>query len=150
MTPIGTIRTLDSNPNFNFRDLNRFSVGFDKILDHMMSRVDSSNYPPYNIIRVSDDSYKIELALAGFRENEINVTVRDSVLTVTAEKSSSEESVDYLYKGIGYRSFSRPFNLTDYVEVVEAKFSNGILTIVLERHVPESSKPRQIPVKIEN
>lgn len=151
MTNIGRISQLDNHPGFNFRDLNRFAVGFDRIFDQMLSRSEAttSGYPPYNIIRMSENTYRIELALAGFSEPEVSVSVQSGVLTVRAEKTPTTETVEYLYKGIGCRSFTKTFQLSDHLEVLKATFSNGVLTIDLERQIPESQKPRLIPLTVQ-
>jgi len=134
--------------SFDLTPFYRNNVGIDRLLDTMMNRLDTNNtgYPPYNVIRLSEDSYKIEIALAGFDEKEIDVTVKDGFLMISAEKTD-EAVTEYLYKGIGCRAFSKSFQLSDYVEVVGAKFSNGILTVSLERHMPEAAKPRKIAIE---
>ncbi len=134
--------------SFDLTPFYRNNVGIHRLLDTMMNRLDTNNtgYPPYNVIRLSEDSYKIEIALAGFDEKEIDVTVKDGFLMISAEKTD-ETVTEYLYKGIGCRAFSKSFQLSDYVEVVGAKFSNGILTVSLERHMPEAAKPRKIAIE---
>lgn len=134
--------------SFDLTPFYRNTVGIDRLLDSMMNRLDANNtgYPPYNVIRLSEDSYRIEVALAGFAEKEIDITVKDGFLMITAEKTD-EAVTEYLYKGIGCRSFSKSFQLSDYVEVVGATFSNGILTVALERHMPEAMKPRKIAIE---
>lgn len=134
--------------SFDLTPFYRNTVGIDRLLDSMMNRLDTNNtgYPPYNVIRLNEDSYLIEVALAGFDEKEIDITVKDGFLMITAEKTE-EAATEYLYKGIGCRAFSKSFQLSDYVEVVRATFSNGILIVALERHMPEAMKPRKIAIE---
>lgn len=141
-----------------FKDMNRFMIGVDnqfnrlnKIADMVKSPM--ANFPPYNIIRSSETSYSIEMAVAGFDPSEIDIEVNDGRLIVSSKiKSDSEqqgkdESVDYLYRGIAKRSFTRTFVLDEHVEVREASFMNGMLTIQLEYVVPEHMKPRKVEIK---
>jgi molecular chaperone IbpA len=116
-----------------------------------MSNLNSNEagYPPYNVVKLDDDSFVIELAVAGFSKNSIDITVQDSVLNIEGEQETddrSDEETNYLYKGISSRKFRRTFNLADYVEVKDATVKDGVLKVILERHVPEELKPRTIPV----
>ena len=113
-----------------------------------MQRADGEDhYPPYNIERLSEDSYQISLALAGFSPDEITVTAEQNVLTVEGRKSDTATR-DYLYQGISARHFKRTFNLADYVKVEGARFENGLLLIKLIREIPEAMKPRRIPIGV--
>jgi molecular chaperone IbpA len=117
----------------------------------MLNRIEHSNsttnYPPYNIIKIDDDNYKIEVAVAGFTKGEINVQTHDGQLIITGEKQDQEVAdVNYLHSGIGNRKFLRTFELSDYVEVASAEVKDGILTVDLERHVPETMKPKTIDI----
>lgn len=136
--------------SFDFAPLYRSSVGFDQIAN-MMDRVLSSDgaapsYPPYNIEKLNDDSYRISIAVAGFSDDDLNVEVRDKALIVSARKSGEDEGKTYLHRGIATRAFERRFHLADHVHVTGAAHSDGMLHIELERQVPEALKPRQITI----
>jgi len=136
---------------FDLTPFNRATVGFDRvfdILDRQFANSVSTTYPPYNIIKEGEDSYKIEVAVAGFREDELDITVKDYTLTVIGEQKRDEntEGPTYLHKGISARSFTRPFTLGDHVEVKSASVQNGLLVISLEREVPEAAKPKKIAI----
>lgn len=139
-----TLRSLD------IPTLHKHAIGFDSIFDRLLSTTanQTTNYPPYNIIKQTDDKYVLELATAGFREGEIDVTVEKSTLIVTGNKiaSQTEDSAEYLHRGISARSFQRTFTIGEYVEVVGASVEDGILTIELERIVPEEKKPKKIAI----
>jgi len=114
-------------------------------------RLDSQdNYPPYDIVRTGEDTYRISLALAGFAPNEIAITAQQNKMTVTGRKADDESNAkpdhEYLYQGISARAFVRQFNLEDHVEVEHASFENGLLQIELARKVPEAMKPRRIEI----
>lgn len=127
----------------------RHAVGFDRLFDDINrnwanSRTD--NYPPYNIGKVSETEYVIEVAVAGFGETEIDVEVKDSVLTIKGEKDSQDTELEWVHKGISSRTFNRTFTLADNVEVKSATVKNGILTVALEVIVPEEQKPKKIQI----
>jgi molecular chaperone IbpA len=133
---------------FDIPTLNRNFIGIDRLLDRMLVNGQTSEgYPPYNVVKLDDDNFEIELAVAGFGKKDIEVTVHNGVLTVEGSTDAGESNREYLHKGISSRKFRRTFNLADHVEVKDATVQDGILSIVLERHVPEELKPRQIPVK---
>jgi molecular chaperone IbpA len=137
------MNTIDLSP------LYRNSVGFDRlaqILDSAL-RTDSSisGYPPYNIEMLDENKYAITLAVAGFSEDELDIKVDHGVLSVRGEKANNEEH-KYLHQGIANRAFERKFNLADYVEVVDASLSNGLLTINLVKEIPEAMKPKKIAI----
>jgi molecular chaperone IbpA len=124
----------------------RSTVGFDRVFDLLdnSSRWGGDEvYPPYNITRVGDDRYEVALALAGFTPEELTITAEQNVLTVTGHKADHDDR-HYLYRGISARPFRRVFNLADHVEVQEASFADGLLTITLMRRIPEAMKPRKI------
>lgn len=140
----------------NLDSLVKNAIGVDRFMQDVMHRLDnvnSGNYPPYNIILIDDDKYSLEIALAGFSKDDIEVSVENGQLTVsskTVEETHDEdenESVKYLYKGISSRSFVRTFTLGEHIEVVGASMENGILHVALDRIVPEALKPKQIEVK---
>ncbi|MFV2054844.1 MAG: Hsp20 family protein [Thiohalomonadales bacterium] len=137
--------TLDLTP------LYRSSVGF----DHLESLLDNAyrtghvatSYPPYNIERSDEDRYAVTLALAGFSQDEIDISVEAGVLTIKGEKREEEkDSHRYLYQGIASRTFERKFNLADHVEITGAKLDNGLLTIELKQQMPEAMKPKHIEI----
>jgi molecular chaperone IbpA len=138
---------------YDFAPLWRSSVGFDRVFDLLndTQRLDSQdNYPPYDIVRTGEDTYRISLALAGFSPDDIAITAQQNRLTVTGRKAErpSGPTLDheYLYQGISARPFERQFNLEDHVEVERASFENGLLQIELARKIPEAMKPRQIQI----
>jgi molecular chaperone IbpA len=147
MTRELTLRSLD------IPSIHKFGIGFDSILDELMrvnAQQTNTNYPPYNIVKHSEDAFAIELAVAGFREGDINITLEKNVLTIKGEQTESldelEKEVEYVHRGISARNFDRTFTLADYVEVLGAKAENGILTIELERQVPEEQKPKTVAI----
>lgn len=134
---------------FDYTPFTRSTVGFDRlfdVLDRQFSNSVSTSYPPYNIIKTGEDSYQIEIAVAGFREDELDITVKDYVLSVTGEQKRDEEEVNYLHKGISARTFNRTFTLGEHVEVKAATVQNGLLIVDLERKVPEEAKPKKIAI----
>ena len=138
-----TLRSLD------IPSIHKFGIGFDNIFDDLLNRTaqGQTNYPPYNIVKQSDDSFAIELAVAGFKDGEISITTERNQLTVKGEQAVDLDSqIEYLHRGISARSFSRTWTLADHVEVAGAKSENGILTISLERKVPEEQKPKTIAI----
>ena len=105
----------------------------------------SNNYPPYNVIKEDDDTYVVEIALAGFDKSELEVTVDKDQLNIKGEKDNKE--TEYTHKGIATRSFERSFALGEYMEVTGADFENGMLSIIVERIIPEDKKPKSIKIK---
>ena len=136
---------------FDFSPLYRTSVGFDRLASLMSSatRQDQGNsYPPYNIRITSEDHYRITMAVAGFSQDEIDITSEQNRLLVTGDRADdSTEQGEYLHRGIASRSFERRFNLADHVKVVGASLENGLLHIDLERELPEAMKPRTIKIE---
>lgn len=127
----------------------RSTVGFDRLfdlIDGSLRLAGEDNYPPYNMARTGEDSYRIWLALAGFKPEEVTVTAERNMLTVEGRKAENGDR-EYLYQGISGRPFRRQFNLADYVEVKSASFENGLLQIDLVRELPEAMKPRRIEIK---
>ena len=136
---------------FDFSPLFRTSVGYDRLASLLNSatRLDQgAGFPPYNIQKAGEDRYRITMAVAGFSENELNITTENNRLVVTGEKPEEQESEDnaYLYRGIATRSFERRFNLAEHVRVSGARLDNGLLHIELEHEVPEAMKPRTIEI----
>ena len=134
----------------NFNQLTPYAVGFDRIFDNLSrytaDNVQSTGFPPYNIRKEGDYNYVIELALAGFGKKDIEVEVADGTLSVRSVKENSEDD-STVYRGISYRRFERKFTMADDIVVNGAKLENGMLTVDLERVVPEEKKPRIITVK---
>jgi molecular chaperone IbpA len=134
--------------NLNFSPLFRSTIGFDRVFDLLenASRTQSfESWPPYDIVRTSEDSYRITMAVAGFAESELNITHQPNLLIVTGNKPEAEG--EYLHRGIPGTSFERRFELADHVKVAHADLQNGLLTIALMREVPEEMKPRKISIK---
>lgn len=122
-----------------------FTIGFDRLFEDMerISNI-SDNFPPYNVIKSSEDSYIIELAVAGFDKKELSIEFKDSVLKVEGKKETRE--IDFAHKGISERNFVRSWTLGEHVKVKSAEVSNGLLIISLEREVPEEEKPQVIKI----
>jgi molecular chaperone IbpA len=112
-------------------------------------RSTQNNYPPYNLVKVGNDVFVLEFALAGFDKSQISVTLDNNKLTVNGQRSDIEEdnAVTYLHKGIAARKFSTTFNLPEYMEIVSAIFNNGILEVSLEKQIPEDKKPKTIEIQ---
>jgi molecular chaperone IbpA len=123
----------------------RFFDDVEKLLASDVAKV-STSFPPHNIIKLDDSRYIVELAIAGFSKNEIEISVEDGTLTVKGEKQEKETGVQYLHKGIGTRSFTKSLTIADTVEVKGAEFKDGILRIGLENVIPEHKKPRKIEI----
>ena len=143
-----TSKTLSLFDNFN--QFTPYAVGFDRVFDTLNRYVDnnvqSTGFPPYNIRKEGEYNYVIEMALAGFGKDDIEIEVAESNLTIRSVKENSEDD-STVYRGISYRKFERKFTLADDIIVPGAKLENGMLTIELERVVPEEKKPRLIAVK---
>ena len=138
------MRTFDLSP------LMRSSIGFDH-LSRMMeaaTRADTSPaYPPYNIEKISDDDYRISMAVAGFGEDELSITVTDGTLVITGQAGEDDDDGErYLHRGIAKRAFERRFQLADTVEVEDASYEHGMLSVALKRVVPEHMKPREVSI----
>jgi molecular chaperone IbpA len=126
----------------------RSTIGFDRLLDQLETLAEleaGDNYPPYNIEKLGEDRYRVELAVAGFTDNELSILVEANQLTVSGKKADMDDKA-ILYRGIAHRPFIRRFSLTDYMVVKEAKLNNGLLTIEVERQLPEAMKPRRIAI----
>ena len=134
----------------NFNQITPYAVGFDRIFDNLSRYVDnnatSTGFPPYNIRKEGDYNYVIEMALAGFGKKDIEVEVADGTLSIRSVKENTEDD-STVYRGISYRKFDRKFTMADDIVVNDATLENGMLTVELERVVPEEKKPRLISVK---
>jgi molecular chaperone IbpA len=135
------MRTFDLTP------LYRSAIGFDRLASLLEQRAESApSYPPYNIELVSEDNYRIVMALAGFTRDEVEIVAERDSLHVTGRKHKDETQRTYLHRGIAARDFEQRFQLANHVKVTSASFDNGMLTIELVREVPEALKPRKIVI----
>ena len=136
------MRTIDFSP------LYRSVVGFDRLaaLLDAAAAGESNGYPPYNIETVGENAYRIEMAVAGFKPDELNIEFKENLLTVQGRKAANDDSRRFLHRGLAERGFERRFQLADYVVVAEADLSDGLLSISLKREVPEAKKPRRIEI----
>ena len=129
----------------------RNAIGVHRTFENMLDRfehVNTGNYPPYNIVQIDDDNYRVEIAVAGFSKDDISITVEDGQLDVRGESSEPRTAGEtFLHQGISARAFERHFALADHVEVKGASVINGILMITLQREVPEALKPKLIEIK---
>lgn len=137
---------------FDFSPLFRTTVGYDRLASLLNSATrleQGAGFPPYNIQKAGEDHYRITMAVAGFSQDELNITTENNRLVVSGEKPEEQESEDnaFLYRGIATRSFERRFNLAEHVRVTGARMDNGLLHIELEREIPEAMKPRSIEIK---
>jgi len=139
--------------SFDIPALHKFGIGFDNMFDDLMrvsAQQGNTNYPPYNIVQVNDDEYKISIAVAGFSLDNLAVTKDKKILVIEGKQNMGElmdeESVNYLHKGISERSFRREFQLADHVEITNAHLELGILSIHLKREVPEEARPKTIAI----
>ena len=136
---------------FDFAPYRRSTVGFDRLFDMLENSSlgqAQENYPPFDLIKLGDNDYRIELAVAGFKPGEIDITAQQNVLIVSGRKNeeSDEKSSDYIYRGIATRSFERRFALADHIQVKGADMKDGLLAIELVREIPEAMKPRKIDI----
>ena len=135
------------------KDFDKFFVGFDESAKQLQAlhadlTKNIPNYPPYNIRKNDENSYTIEIAVAGFGESEIDITIDGGKLIVKGNvETETDTSNDYLFKGIATRAFTRAFAIDDHIEVKNAELFNGMLKIALERLIPEEKKPKKVPVK---
>ena len=139
------MRSYDLSPLF------RSTVGFDRLARLMdaATRFDESapSYPPYNIEKTGENAYRISMAVAGFADNEIDITAQDNTLVISGKPRKSDEERKFLYRGIAGRAFERRFELAEFIEVKGAKLENGLLHVELAREVPEAMKPRNIKIE---
>src|ERR1700736_3826156 len=141
------MRTFDYSPFY------RAPVGFDRVfdlLDSVAGQGNANGYPPYNIEKAGENAYRIVMAVAGFAESELSLTQKENELLVTGQSApNSDEGKEFLYRGIAGRTFERRFQLADHVKVSGAKLASGLLTIELQREIPEEKKARAIPIAAE-
>ena len=138
---------------FDTNALNRALVGFDNLFDNFEQRFANqinSSYPPYNILKHSEDSYEIEVAVTGFAPEDITVEIDQNQLIVKGQRTKDEDSeTQYLHRGLATRDFTRSWTLAEHMEVGEGRIKNGVLTVALTRQVPEALKPRVLKIKAE-
>ncbi|MBS0526940.1 MAG: Hsp20 family protein [Proteobacteria bacterium] len=139
--------------DFDFSPYYRATIGFDRVfdlLDSVASQGGPSGYPPYNIEKTGEDAYRIVMAVAGFTEAELNITQKENELLISGHSHPSAQEKEYLYRGIAGRDFERRFQLADYVKVMGARLADGMLSIDLERELPEDKKARAIRIEAES
>ena len=127
------------------------TLGFDRFFNHIEKVFDGvektvDKFPPHNIVKLNDTQYIVELAIAGFTKNDIDITVEDGSLVIRGTKAEEDDKVEYLYRGIGTRAFTKTIKLADTVQVTGAEFSDGILRVGLQNIIPEEKKPRKIEI----
>jgi molecular chaperone IbpA len=147
MTKTLTLRSLD------IPSIHKFGIGFDNMFDELLriNNQQSLNYPPYNIVKQSEDNFYIEVATAGFGQGDVLINLDNRLLTIKGRIVRDEdEQNEYLHRGISSRDFDREFTLAEHVEVVNASQRDGILTIYLERRIPEEKKPKSIAITYSN
>ena len=135
-------------PTRVFDPFKNMTVGFDNIFDQLstLSDFDIPNYPPYNIKKIDKENYQLEMALAGFTKDEIDVEVKENTLTISARTSDKEED-SFVHQGIARRAFKRRWTLAEHLEVDEAKLKDGILIVKMKLNLPEEKKPKTITIK---
>ena len=139
--------TMTTYDLINFDPFKNFSIGFDRMFDSLneVSRINTSNFPPYNIRKLKEGKYQVEMALAGFSKSDINCVLQDGILTIEAKKEKDSDNL--IHQGIASRSVLRKFTLSEYIKVEDADFKDGILKIKLYQDLPEEKKPRTIKIK---
>jgi len=138
------LRTIDAAA---LAHLSRALIGFDRIFNEVENRTQTTNYPPFNIIKHSDSNFEIELAVAGFNKDELTVEIDQDQLIIRGQKAYSESEPEYLHRGLAARDFEKSWTLADHMEVDEVELTNGILSVKITRMIPEALKPRLIAIK---
>ena len=140
--------------SFDIPAIHKFGIGFDDMFDELMrvtNQQTNGNYPPHNVIKTGEDTVTIEVAVAGFAEGEIDISIEKRMLTITgAIKRDEDAEHEYLHRGISRRDFKHTFTLAEHVEVKSATITNGILSVYLERRVPEEARPKSIAITYTN
>jgi molecular chaperone IbpA len=146
------MRTIAHNTMFEdiFNELNRVAIGFEPTLRRLNDvknnfSTNTTGYPPYDLEKIDENHYRISLAVAGFKDTDLEVELHDDQLRITGEKKE-DQTGDYIYRGIASRAFTRIFHIADHVRVDDVRLENGLLTIDLVREVPESMKPRRLSI----
>ena len=136
--------------SFDIPQLHKFGLGFDNLFDDLMrvsNMQSNSNYPPHNVIKTGEDTFTIEIAVAGFAEGEIDISLNKRQLLIKGERKREDDADrEYLHRGISRRDFTHTFTLADHIEVRNASIENGILSVYLERQVPEEARPKSIAI----
>lgn len=131
----------------NLPEFHRSILGMDRLMNDF-NRLDNTGYPPYNIESIGEDKYQITLALAGFKREDLEITVKEGLLTIEGKKAEIEqEGREFIHRGIANRAFTRQWKLAEYVEVVDATMEDGLLYVLLERQVPEEKQPKTIAIR---
>ena len=136
---------------FDFAPLFRTAIGFDRLaqlMDSAQAGAEASSYPPYNTEKLAEDQYRITMAVAGFAQEDLEITIKENALSVAGRVAKDGPQTEILYRGIAGRPFERRFVLADHLVVEGAELKNGLLHINLKRVVPESLKPRQVPIQV--
>jgi molecular chaperone IbpA len=146
-----TLEDKNMRSAFDFAPFRRSTVGFDRLFDMLENNSvgqAQENYPPFDLIKLGDNDYRIELAVAGFKPDELDITAQQNVLIVTGRKKDEDEQKgnNYVYRGIATRSFERRFALADHIQVRGADMKDGLLSIELKREIPEAMKPKKINI----
>src|SRR5438874_1356544 len=142
---------MDMRSAFDFAPFRRSTVGFDRLFDMLENNSfgqAQENYPPFDLVKEGENQYRIQLAVAGFKQDEIDITAQQNVLVVSGRKAdeTGEKGADFVYRGIANRSFERRFALADHIQVKGADLKDGLLSIELVREIPESMKPKKIEI----
>jgi molecular chaperone IbpA len=135
--------------SFDIPQLHKFGIGFDSLFDDLQrfATQSSTNYPPHNVVKTGENTVLIEVAVAGFAEGEVDLQVNKNMLTIKGEQQQAKDTEwEYLHRGISSRDFTHSFTLADHVEVKSASITNGILSVYLERQVPEEARPKSIAI----
>jgi molecular chaperone IbpA len=143
------LTTLNENWITAFDPFRNQTLGFDNVFDQLssLSHFEIPNYPPYNIKKVKDNKYQLEMALAGFSKVDLDVEVKDNILTISGNSADKDNDDGFVYKGIAQRAFKRQWTLIDYLKVFNAKFKDGVLVVDMELNLPETKKSKKIKVQ---
>jgi molecular chaperone IbpA len=135
----------------DFAPLHRSSIGFERVFDLLeaASAQPADNWPPFDTVKLDDDTYRITMAVAGFRRDELDISLQSNLLVVSGEHKT-ENKGEYLHRGIANRPFVRRFELAEHVQVASAQLADGLLTIMLKRELPEAMKPRRIEIALDD
>jgi molecular chaperone IbpA len=135
-----------------FPEFGKYFIGFDQLFDaaNQLTTSPQCGYPPYNVIQTTEDNYQIELAVAGFGESDLTLSLDNGMLLISGEQKSQDENIQYIHRGLSHRKFQREFRLGEHIEVKTASVQDGIMRIDLERVVPEELKPRRIAINFKN
>ena len=138
--------------SIDFSPLYHSTIGFDRMASLLdtVARDAKPSYPPYNIEQVDENQYRITMAVAGFREDQLDITSEQNTLLISGRQEDDSEGRNYLHRGIAARNFERKFQLAEHVKVVKARLENGLLHVHLEREIPEAMKPRKIAIEAES